>query len=209
MISGRLIGRQDADPQKFVDALGGLKGPLMKAAQFLATIPEALTQRLHARRLPRCKARRRRWVRASSTADGRPTGAGLAGPLSRNFDLQAGLRRLDRPGPSRHHAPTASRSPASCNIPTWPRRWRPISPSSTWLLSLQRRIERRGRRRATHRRLSPPARGAGLPPRSKNAALYSLMLGVAATTLSRSRGSQALSTGLLLTLAWMEGEKLL
>jgi len=41
MISGRLLGREP-DPQKLAAALGGLKGPLMKAAQFLATIPEIL-----------------------------------------------------------------------------------------------------------------------------------------------------------------------
>ncbi|MCW2273245.1 AarF/ABC1/UbiB kinase family protein [Rhodoblastus acidophilus] len=41
MLSGRLLGRE-SDPRKLAVALGGLKGPLMKAAQFLATIPEIL-----------------------------------------------------------------------------------------------------------------------------------------------------------------------
>jgi len=42
MLSGRLFGGRQAGPQEFAAALGGLKGPLMKAAQFLATIPEIL-----------------------------------------------------------------------------------------------------------------------------------------------------------------------
>ena len=44
---------------------------------------------------------------------------------------EAGRGGLARPGASRDDALMACRSPASCNIPTWNRRSRPISPSST------------------------------------------------------------------------------
>lgn len=40
--SGRLIGKEGALAGKLKRALGGLKGPVMKVAQMLATIPEAL-----------------------------------------------------------------------------------------------------------------------------------------------------------------------
>ena len=48
-------------------ALGGLKGPIMKVAQLMATIPEALPPE-YAAELPSCRARRRRWAGPSSSA---------------------------------------------------------------------------------------------------------------------------------------------
>jgi predicted unusual protein kinase regulating ubiquinone biosynthesis (AarF/ABC1/UbiB family) len=45
MVGARLLGEGGgADAQALANALGGLKGPLMKAAQLLATIPEALPE---------------------------------------------------------------------------------------------------------------------------------------------------------------------
>jgi len=49
MAAARLTGREtfsDANAQMLTAALGGLKGPLMKVAQFMATIPEALPEGL-------------------------------------------------------------------------------------------------------------------------------------------------------------------
>ena len=42
MASNRVTGARDGDAQALARALGSLKGPLMKVAQMLATIPEAL-----------------------------------------------------------------------------------------------------------------------------------------------------------------------
>ena len=46
-------------------ALGGLKGPIMKVAQLLATIPEALPAEYAAASSRSCSRRRRRWGRRS------------------------------------------------------------------------------------------------------------------------------------------------
>ena len=111
--------------------LGGLKGPLMKVAQFLSTVPDALPAE-YAAELAQLQAN--------------------APPMGWNFvrrrmaselgpDWQSQIRRVrprsrgrgqPRPGASRHACPTAPRSPASCNIPTCRARWRPICGSCAW-----------------------------------------------------------------------------
>ena len=48
-------------------ALGGLKGPIMKVAQLMSTIPDVLPPEYTAE-LPSCRARRRRWAGRSSSA---------------------------------------------------------------------------------------------------------------------------------------------
>ena len=48
-------------------ALGGLKGPIMKVAQLMATIPEALPAE-YAQELPSCSHRPRRWAPRSCAA---------------------------------------------------------------------------------------------------------------------------------------------
>jgi predicted unusual protein kinase regulating ubiquinone biosynthesis (AarF/ABC1/UbiB family) len=70
-------------------ALGGIKGPLMKVAQLLATIPDGL---------PKEYVQELAQLQANAPAMGWPRS-------------------------------TAPRSPASCNTPTWLRRWRPICAS--------------------------------------------------------------------------------
>jgi len=96
----RYLGLPLDRPQHAADlkaALGGIKGPLMKVAQLLATIPNALPAEyanelatLQANAPPSMRRRaRRRWARC--IARSRSTGV---------------------------------RSPASCNIPTWARRSR-------------------------------------------------------------------------------------
>ena len=56
-------------------ALGGLKGPLMKVAQLLATIPEALPKEYAAELAPAAVARRRRWAGRSCAGAWRPSSA--------------------------------------------------------------------------------------------------------------------------------------
>ena len=71
MAGARLLGL-DLDRAKnaaeLAAALGGLKGPIMKVAQLLATIPEALPPEYVDRAAPSCRARRRRWAGPSSSA---------------------------------------------------------------------------------------------------------------------------------------------
>ena len=81
-------------------ALGGLKGPIMKVAQLMATIPDLLPpeyveelQKLQSEAPPMGWA----FVKRRMTAE---LGAGLAGEI-RRVRAQAGGRRLARPGASR------------------------------------------------------------------------------------------------------------
>lgn len=63
--SGRLLGRDYEPARAAADlavALGGLKGPLMKVAQFLSTIPEALPAE-YARELMQLQSAAPRWDR--------------------------------------------------------------------------------------------------------------------------------------------------
>ncbi len=108
-------------------ALGGLKGPLMKAAQLLATIPDALPPE-YARELAQLQAN----APAMGWAFVRRRMASELGP-----DWQAKFARFDKEASSpplwaRYTARRCSmdgRSPPSCSIRTCPRRWRPISTS--------------------------------------------------------------------------------
>jgi predicted unusual protein kinase regulating ubiquinone biosynthesis (AarF/ABC1/UbiB family) len=77
----RLFGRDLSDPRNATDialTLGGLKGPLMKVAQMMATIPDLLPP--------------------DYAAELQKLQAGLAEPL-RQLRAHAGGRRLARPGP--------------------------------------------------------------------------------------------------------------
>ena len=68
--AGRLFGRDSdnaSDAAALAAALGGLKGPLMKVAQLLSTIPEALPPE-YARELAQLQSTPRPWVQASCAA---------------------------------------------------------------------------------------------------------------------------------------------
>ena len=111
-------------------ALGGIKGPLMKVAQLLATIPDALPKEYAQRAGLSCRPNApsmgwpfvKRRMASELGADWRAT--------LRELRARSGARRLARPGASRRRAWTARRSPASCNIPIWARRSKPICGSS-------------------------------------------------------------------------------
>ena len=159
----------------FAEALGSMKGPVMKVAQLLATIPDALPadysehlMKLQSQAPPMGAA----FVKRRMQAELGPDGAGAS----------ANSRWSPPPPPrsARCIAPrlsTASRSPASCNIPTWRRRWRPTSSSS---ICCSRSVAAWGRRST---RAKCPTRSATACARSsitqremKLAALYRTML---------------------------------
>ena len=103
MAGARLFGRDLGDPKNAADlasALGGLKGPLMKLAQMLATIPDLLPpefaaelQKLQSAAPPMGPAFVKRRMHGRARA-----GLGEALPLVRP---DAGRRRLARPGAPR------------------------------------------------------------------------------------------------------------
>ncbi len=62
----RVEDRDRANAAALMQALGGLKGPIMKVAQLMATVPDALPPNMP-RNCPSCRAKRRQWVRPSSS----------------------------------------------------------------------------------------------------------------------------------------------
>ena len=168
MARGRLFGADGrvTNAAALTQALGGLKGPMMKVAQMMATIPDLLPpeyaeelQTLQSDAPPMGAAFVKRRMQAE-------LGHGLAAESS-GRSTSPRRRRLARPGPQGDDG-RARRSPASCNIPTCSRRWRPTSTSSTWLFGLHRQFsggDRHARHRPRTRR--SPARGAGLRARGE------------------------------------------
>ena len=109
-------------------ALGGLKGPLMKVAQLLSTIPDALPEEYAAELAGlQSNAPSMCWnfVKRRMAAE--------LGPDWQSRFKSSSPRRRPRLRWARFIAPSRKRgrgSPASCNIPTWRARSRPISASS-------------------------------------------------------------------------------
>ena len=111
--------------------LGGLKGPLMKVAQFLSTIPDAL---------PVEYAEELAQLQSNAPAMGwnfvRRRMASELGPDWRSRFLANFLR--PHPPPRRsvrcigRRCPMGGKSPANCNIRTCPVRLRPISANYAW-----------------------------------------------------------------------------
>ena len=111
--------------------LGGLKGPLMKVAQFLSTVPDALPAE-YAAELAQLQANAPpmgwNFVRRRMASE---LGAGLAGTNSRSSATKpprppASARCIAR------GCTTAPMSPASCSIPTCRARSKPICGSCGW-----------------------------------------------------------------------------
>ena len=99
--------------------LGGLKGPLMKVAQFLSTVPDALPAE-YAEELAQLAGQRAGdGLGVRAPPHGERAGAGLAAPV-RGFRPGGGGGGEPRAGASRDAARRHATSPASCNIPTWP-----------------------------------------------------------------------------------------
>ena len=108
-------------------ALGGLKGPLMKVAQMLATIPDALPAEYAAELAQlQSQAPPMGWpfVRRRMATELGPDWQRSFAEFALEAAAAASLGQV-------HKAtlPDGRASPASCNIPTWSRRWRPTSTS--------------------------------------------------------------------------------
>jgi predicted unusual protein kinase regulating ubiquinone biosynthesis (AarF/ABC1/UbiB family) len=208
LAGGRLFGEgRDGDALALARALGGLKGPLMKAAQLIATIPEALPadyaealSSLQSEAPPMGAAFVKRRMAAELGANWRANFA--------DFDLHpAAAASLGQV----HRAKTLGGENVACKL-QYPDM---ASAVEADLAQLEMAL-------AIHWRLDPAidAREAAKEiaerlreeldyrREAKHAALYRLML--AGRGEVRVPGvHDALSTGRLLTLDWLEGEKVL
>ena len=105
-------------------ALGGLKGPIMKVAQLMATIPDALPPEYAAELMKlQSEAPPMGWafVKRRMARGARPR---LAEEI-RELRASSRRRRFARPGASRPRPRWQPSLPASCNIRTCSRRSRP------------------------------------------------------------------------------------
>ncbi|MBB4196916.1 ABC transporter ATP-binding protein [Rhodoblastus sphagnicola] len=208
MLSGRLFGGgRDADPQKLAAALGGLKGPLMKAAQFLATIPEILPDD-YAEAL------------AELQSEAPPMGAGFVarrmsaelGPDWRkrfkDFELKptfaASLGQV-------HRATTLDGAAVACKL-QYPDMASAVEADLAQLdfaLSLQRRMDGAVDVRDAYAELAARLREElDYRREANNTKLYGVMFRDRAD-IRVPAVHDDLSTGRLLSMSWLEGEKLL
>ena len=109
-------------------ALGGLKGPIMKVAQLMATIPEALPAE-YAQELSQLQSQAPpmgpAFVRRRMMAELGPEWAARYKSFEPQPAASASLGQVHRAV-----ATTDARWRSSCSIPTCSRRWRPTSTSS-------------------------------------------------------------------------------
>ncbi|WP_374547090.1 ABC1 kinase family protein [Rhodoblastus sp.] len=208
LAGGRLLGAtRESDAEALARALGGLKGPLMKAAQLIANIPEVLPAD-YAEAL------------ASLQSEAPPMGAAFVrrrmaselGPHWRErfaaFDLQpAAAASLGQV----HRARTLEGADVACKLqyPDMASAVEADLAQLDWALALQKRMEpaidaseaaqeiaERLREELDYRR------------EAKQATLYRAML-AGHEDIRTPAVHEALSTGRLLTLDWLEGEKVL
>ncbi len=175
----RLLGRgldraSDGEPPALGQRSAGSKGPIMKVAQLLATIPDLLPPEYADRTRRSCRARRRRWAGPSSSAAWwRSSGSSWQAKFG-ELRAQAGRRRFARPGAPRHARMTARRSPCKLQYPDMQSAVEADLKQLDWLFALHRRMDagdrhqrdRQGDRRAASARSSTISREA------KHAALY-------------------------------------
>ena len=209
MAGSRLLGQESggANAAALTRALGGLKGPLMKVAQLLSTIPDALPvdyaealQRLQSEAPPMGAA----FVRRRMTAELGPDWQSRFGTFDLRPAAAASLGQV-------HRASTREGAPLACKL-QYPDMSSAVEADLAQLEVLL----------AIHRRMSPAidARDAikeiGARVReeldyrreARHAALYTLML--AGTDEVRVPEVHLdLSTDRLLTMTWLEGTKLL
>ncbi len=208
MISGRLRGEgRDAEAQNLANALGGLKGPLMKAAQLLATIPEALPadyaealMALQSEAPPMGAgfvARRMAaelgpdWRKKFAAFDLKPAAAASLGQVHKAVGLDGASLACKLQYPDMASAVEADLAQLELALALHRRMNSGIDAGEA-----AAEVAARLREELDYRR------------EARQAALYGLMLGARAD-IRIPKTHEALSSGRLLTLDWLEGEKLL
>ena len=206
----RLLGRRiglDAHARELAAAVGDLKGPLMKVAQILATIPDAL---------PSAYAEELRQLQADAPSMGWPfvrrrmegeLGQGwrqLFGDFERNAAHAASLGQV-------HRAIASDGTPLACKL-QYPDMAAAVEADLKQLrvvLSVYERRDRAVHTGSIFQELSERLREElDYYREAKHMRLYGAMLaGEAGVTLPEPL--EALSTGRLLTMTWVEGRPLL
>jgi predicted unusual protein kinase regulating ubiquinone biosynthesis (AarF/ABC1/UbiB family) len=210
MAGARLLGRgldRSRNAAELAAALGGLKGPIMKVAQLLATIPDALPpeyvtelQKLQSQAPPMGWAFVKRRMTAELGADWQKKFA----KFEHHPAAAASLGQV-------HRAQALDGTPLACKLqyPDMQSAVEADLQQLEWLFAIRRRMDpaidtteiaieigARMREELDYRR------------EAKHAALYRAMLG-AVETIRVPRAWPELSTGRLLTLDWLEGRRLL
>ena len=206
----RLLGRKiehDAHARELAAAVGGLKGPLMKVAQILATIPDAL---------PSAYAEELRQLQADAPSMGWPfvrrRMAGELGP-----DWQGRFREFERSAAHaaslgqvhRATAPDGARLACKLQYPDMAAAVEADLRQLRVVLSLYERRDRAVRTDSIFQELSERLREElDYRREAKHMRLYGAMLaGEAGATAPEP--VEALSTGRLLTMTWIDGRPLL
>ena len=206
----RLLGRKiehDAHARELAAAVGGLKGPLMKVAQILATIPDAL---------PSAYAEELRQLQADAPSMGWPfvrrRMAGELGP-----DWQGRFREFERSAAHaaslgqvhRATAPDGARLACKLQYPDMAAAVEADLRQLRVVLSLYERRDRAVRTDSIFQELSERLREElDYRREAKHMRLYGAMLaGEAGVTAPEPM--EALSTGRLLTMTWIDGRPLL
>ena len=206
----RLLGRKiehDAHARELAAAVGGLKGPLMKVAQILATIPDAL---------PSAYAEELRQLQADAPSMGWPfvrrRMAGELGP-----DWQGRFREFERSAAHaaslgqvhRATAPDGARLACKLQYPDMAAAVEADLRQLRVVLSLYERRDRAVRTDSIFQELSERLREElDYRREAKHMRLYGAMLaGEAGVTAPEP--VEALSTGRLLTMTWIDGRPLL
>jgi len=214
MAGARLTGREvgdSANAAALTAALGGLKGPLMKVAQFMATIPEALPeewavklQTLQSNAPPMGAAFVKRRMVAELGPDWRSK--------FREFDLHpahaASLGQV-------HRAIAHDGSPLACKLqyPDMKSTVEADLKQLDMLFALRKRFDGAVDTKEMAAEIGARVREElDYQREAKHAALYADILGAGKDTIGDVRTPgvrQELSTGRLLTLDWLEGEPLM
>jgi len=212
MAGARLTGRNAFDAasgEALARSLGTLKGPLMKVAQFLATIPEALPaefaeklQTLQSNAPPMGAAFVRRRMQAELGPDWRERFA--------EFDLHpahaASLGQV-------HRATSRDGAPLACKL-QYPDMQSVVEADLKqldWIFALRRRLDGAVDTREIVEEISARVREElDYLREARHAALYRLILGkIGASDIRVPVVCDELSTGRLLTMDWLDGQSIL
>ncbi len=189
--------------------LGGLKGPLMKVAQFLSTVPDALPAE-YAEELARAAGERAAdGLELRPPAHGERARPGLGAQVRRASAARRRRRRASARCIARA-CRTAPTSPASCNTPTWRARWRPICASCGWRMAIYHRMDNAIQNEEIYKELAERLREElDYEREAAQMRLYGIMLdGRSRRCMCRCR-STAICTKRLLTMTWLDGRPLM